>query len=68
MQNVYFFFDDSGVLHKNEPSGFFVYAGYVFTSKEELEKAKREYIHANKILKKALNRTDELKAAIKIIF
>ena len=60
---MYFFFDDSGVLHKNEPSGFFVYAGYVFTSKEELEKAKREYIHANKILKKALNRKDELKAA-----
>lgn len=62
-QEVFFFFDDSGVLHKNEPSGYFVYAGYVFTDREELEAAKRKYIHANKKLKKALGRADELKAA-----
>jgi len=62
-QEVIFFFDDSGVLHKNEPSGYFVYAGFVFTSRKELEDAKRKYIHANKALKKALGRNDELKAA-----
>lgn len=62
-QEVTFFFDDSGVLHKNEPSGYFVYAGYVFTNRVTLEDAKRKYINANKKLKKALNRSDELKAA-----
>lgn len=62
-QEVIFFFDDSGVLHKNEPSGYFIYAGYVFTDRSMLEAAKRKYISANKKLKKALNRSDELKAA-----
>ena len=62
-QEVIFFFDDSGVLHKNEPSGYFIYAGYVFTERNTLESAKRKYINANKKLKKALGRTDELKAA-----
>ena len=42
---------------------FFVYAGYVFTNREELESAKRKYIHANKQLKQSLRRNDELKAA-----
>ena len=41
----------------------FVYAGYVFTDRNTLEIAKRKYMHANKILKRALKRTDELKAA-----
>lgn len=62
-QEVIFFFDDSGVLHKHEPSGYFVYAGYVFTNRQELEIAKRRYINANKKLKQALGRADELKAA-----
>lgn len=62
-QEVIFFFDDSGVLHKHEPSGYFVYAGYVFTNRQELDIAKRKYINANKKLKKKLGRTDELKAA-----
>lgn len=62
-QEVIFFFDDSGVLHKNEPSGYFVYAGYVFSNRKDLEAARRKYIHANKMLKNSLNRIDELKAA-----
>ena len=56
-QEVIFFFDESGVLHKNEPSGYFIYAGYVFTDRSTLESAKRKYIHANKALKKALGQT-----------
>lgn len=63
MQEVIFFFDDSGVLHKNAHEKYFVYAGYVFTNRDVLNDAKRKYIHANKKLKKALGRTDELKAA-----
>lgn len=61
-QEVIFFFDDSGILHRKEPSGYFVYAGYVFTGKEEIEAAKRKYVNANVKLKEALSRNDELKA------
>lgn len=63
-QSIYFFFDDSGVLHRNEPSGYFIYAGLVFTNREDLEVAKRKYINANKKLKKALGADYELKAAV----
>ena len=62
-QEVIFFFDDSGVLHKNELSGYFVYAGYVFTNRNELDSAKRKYIHANKMLNNALCGSTELKAS-----
>lgn len=62
-QEVIFFFDDSGVLHKNEASGYFVYAGYVFADRENLNSARHKYVNANKKLKKALKRNDELKAA-----
>lgn len=62
-QKVFFYFDDSGVFHIKEQSGYFVYAGYVFTSREELETAKRKYIHANKQIKAAIGIDGELKAA-----
>lgn len=62
MKDIYFFFDDSGVLHRNEASGCFVYAGYVFLSREDLEAARRKYIAANRQIKRATGRTDELKA------
>ena len=62
-QEVIFFFDDSGVLHRNEPSGYFVYAGFVFTNRNILDIARRKYISANKKLKRTLNRTGELKAS-----
>lgn len=52
-----------GVLHANEPSGYFVYAGYVFTDDETLKEARGKYIHANREIKKALGKTGELKAA-----
>lgn len=61
-QEVFFFFDDSGILHRNEDSGFFVYAGFVFTNRHDLDSAKRKYINANKKLKATLGRKDELKA------
>ena len=41
----------------------FVYAGFVFTGREEPESTKRMYIHAHTKLKKALDVNDELKAA-----
>lgn len=65
-QSVYFFFDDSGVLHRKESSGFFVYAGFVFTSREDLDNAKRKYINANKKIKATLcvDKNTELKASM----
>lgn len=64
LQTVYFFFDDSGVLHKNERSGYFVYAGFVFVSRSELESAKRKYICANKNIRKETELDGELKASV----
>lgn len=61
-QSVYFFFDDSGVLSQHAKIKTFVYAGYVFLSREELEIAKRKYIHANKRIKQQYPDLKELKA------
>lgn len=61
-QEVFFFFDDSGILHSKEKSGFFVYAGFSFLNRQDLDTAKRKYINANKKLKNILERKDELKA------
>jgi len=62
--DIHFFFDDSGVLHRNEHSGYFVYAGYAFVGRAELDDAKHKYIHANKLLKQTLKTESELKAAM----
>ncbi|WP_029546178.1 DUF3800 domain-containing protein [Selenomonas sp. AB3002] len=62
MQEVYFFFDDSGVLHKNNKTGIFVYAGYVFESRLDLDNAKRKYKALVNEIRAALGRTDEIKA------
>lgn len=62
MQKVYFFFDDSGVLHENEQSGFFVYAGYVFVGESEKANAQRRYRKLVKNIKQANNLDGELKA------
>lgn len=63
MQELYFFFDDSGTLHRNEPAKKFVYAGYVFSDRESLDSAKRQYRKLVFNIKKALSREDELKAS-----
>ncbi len=62
-QQLFFFFDDSGVLHRNEESGYFVYAGFAFCSRQERNSAKRKYIRANKDIKRATNLSGEIKAA-----
>lgn len=49
MQTVYFYFDDSGTFHKNEPSGYFLYAGYVFCNVNDRDIAKRKYINLTPI-------------------
>ncbi|HAP3748789.1 TPA: DUF3800 domain-containing protein [Enterococcus faecalis] len=62
MQKVYFYFDDSGVLHRNSNNRYFVYAGLVFIGNETKENAKRKYRAVNSKIKKSLGRQDELKA------
>lgn len=43
MQTITIYVDDSGVLHTNEESGYFVYAGYVFLNRDSRERKTREY-------------------------
>ncbi|MDL2324023.1 DUF3800 domain-containing protein [Ruminococcaceae bacterium OttesenSCG-928-A16] len=62
LQYLYFFFDDSGCLHTNEESGWFVYAGYTFMNKDDLDIAKRRYIGAMKKIRKETGRDNELKS------
>ena len=63
MQKLYFFFDDSGVLHETNQTQKFVYAGYVFRSRKDLDAAKRKYRSLVKKIQKSLGTTDELKAS-----
>lgn len=62
LQFLYFFFDDSGTFHKNNPAQKFIYAGYVFQSKEELDTAKRKYRSLVKNIQSKLGITTEIKA------
>lgn len=48
MQEIYFYLDDSGVLHRNANEQFFVYAGYVFLSHAEKDKALAAYRKASR--------------------
>jgi len=60
---VRFFFDDSGVFHKTESSGYFVYAGYVFFNMNDSDSAKRKYKKALSELKKSVDLEGEFKAS-----
>lgn len=64
MQKVYFYFDDSGVLHKNANNKYFIYAGYAFLSVEPKEKATRKYRAVHHDIKTSLQIDGELKACI----
>lgn len=59
MKTIYMYFDDSGVFHKKER--YFVYGGYVFFSKEERDKARREYRTLSDKIKAKLE-CDEVKS------
>ena len=61
MQQIYFFIDDSGQLHKNYNSNYFVYAGYVFLNNKQKDSAKRKYKALNKKIAKTEKRITELK-------
>lgn len=63
MQHLYFYFDDSGILHPSNETGKFVYAGYVFTSVRQMDDANRMYRTLNAQLQHKLGRTDELKGS-----
>lgn len=46
MQEIYFYVDDSGVFHPNSKERFFIYAGYVFLSHKEKDRALCAYRRA----------------------
>ena len=62
IQTISVYIDDSGALNRNEPSGWFIYAGFVFRSKIEYDNANRLYRNARNIVKQQTGRTDEIKA------
>ena len=62
MQNIFFFFDDSGTLHISNDVSKFVYAGYVFTSRKDIDSARVRYTNLVKQIQKALKTSRELKA------
>ena len=63
MQTIYFYFDDSGVLHPTNTSNRFVYAGYFFFSKDEVDNARRKYRTLVRQIQTKLKTKDELKAS-----
>lgn len=63
MQTVYFYFDDSGVLHNNAPCNYFVYAGLSFVDYKDMEKSKRLYRNISSQIKESLDIDGELKSA-----
>ncbi len=60
MQEIYFYLDDSGVLHRNANEQFFIYAGYVFLSHAEKDRALATYRKAARSVNP--NPEQELKA------
>jgi hypothetical protein len=61
-QEIFIYLDDSGVLHRNSKEQFFVYAGYIFLSKKDKDRALAKYRHAAKVLQGDSN--NEMKAHI----
>jgi len=62
VQHVYFYFDDSGVLHPNAPERYFVYAGYVFIGKESKDDAIRKYRAVCQKIRDEIKSDGEIKA------
>lgn len=62
MQKINFYIDDSGVLHKNEPSGIFVYAGLCFIDDDQKQDASRRYHAVAKQIKDNAHINGEVKA------
>lgn len=62
-KSIYFFVDDSGVLNKNAPCADFIYAGYSFLSKSQMESAKRRYRNMVYIVRNATHIDGEIKAS-----
>lgn len=68
MQEIFMFFDDSGVLHRNAPNRFFVYAGYSFVGCDSKNKAKNRYKTAvSRVRKKRHFLKDEEVKACKLM-
>ena len=63
VQHLYYYFDDSGVLHNNSKEEYFVYAGYVFIGRENRDKASRKYKSLIRNIRNKTGMEVELKAS-----
>ncbi|VEU59578.1 DUF3800 domain-containing protein [Mesomycoplasma neurolyticum] len=63
-QKIYFYLDDSGVMHQNSKDNYFVYAGYLFLSEEKTKHAKYIYLKNEKSIKTKYPQHPELKASL----
>ena len=62
MKNIYFYVDDSGILHRNARNEYFIYAGYCFLGKDHREDAHRKYRTLSDKIKRGLHLHTEAKA------
>ena len=62
MKNIFFYVDDSGVLHLNAKNDYFVYAGYCFLGKKRRADAQRKYRSLSDKIKRGLGLHAEAKA------
>lgn len=60
LQQLYFYIDDSGVLHKNER--YFIYAGYVFLNAKQKDIAYWRYKRLSDKIRSSLGSNGELKS------
>lgn len=61
LQQIYFYIDDSGVLHKNEK--YFIYAGYVFLNAKDKDIAYVKYKSLSDQIRNSLHISGELKSS-----
>lgn len=61
MKNIYFYVDDSGVLHRHAKNQYFIYAGYCFLGKDHRENAHRKYRTVSDRIKRGLHLHCEVK-------
>src|SRR5882672_10930908 len=62
-QHIGIFLDDSGIFCDGGSQPYFIYAGYVFLSKEERAEAKRKYRSLSDRIRSSIGHVGELKAA-----
>lgn len=64
MQNLVIYIDDSGKLHKNKKTKYFIYAGFIFCDEGTANTARRKYRAVSNRIKDQEGLSGEIKACI----